>query len=276
MALKQFRPRTPGTRTRIDLVLDDITTSKPERSLLLPLKGNAGRDSSGRVSVRHKGGGNKIKYRIVDFKRDKDDMPAKILSIEYDPNRNARICLIEYEDKERRYIIAPLGIKVGDTIMSGQDSDIKAGNNMPLKNIPVGTTIYNVELTRGKGGQIARSAGGSAVLNAKEGRFATVRLPSGEERLIDINCRACIGQVGNLDAKNISYGKAGRRRHLGIRPSVRGIAMNPCDHPHGGGEGRSPIGHPGPLTPWGKPTLGYKTRHKRKLSDRFILTRRKK
>jgi len=267
---------TPGTRTRIDLIHDDITTYEPQKSLLVPLKKHSGRDSSGRVSVRHKGGGNKKKYRLIDFKRDKDNMQATVLSIEYDPNRNARISLIEYTDKERRYMIAPVGLKVGDRLMCGEDADIKPGNNLPLKNIPVGTTIFNVEMVRGRGGQIARAAGGSAVLTAKEGRFATVKLPSGEERLIDINCRASIGQVGNLDAKNVSYGKAGRIRHLGIRPSVRGIAMNPCDHPHGGGEGRSPVGHPGPLTPWGKKTLGYKTRHKRKLSNRFIISRRKK
>lgn len=276
MALKQFNPRTPGTRQRIDVVLDDITASKPEKSLLAPLHGKGGRDSKGRVSVRHQGGGNKIKYRIIDFKRDKDDTAGKVMTIEYDPNRNARISLIQYDDGEKRYVLSPVGLKVGDKIISGEEVDILPGNSMPLKNIPVGTTIHNVEMTKGKGAQIARSAGASVVLNAKEGSYATIKLPSGEERLVNINCRATIGQVGNLDAKNISFGKAGRKRHLGIRPSVRGIAMNPCDHPHGGGEGRSPVGMPGPVTPWGQPTLGFKTRKKRRLSERFILTRRKK
>lgn len=275
MALKQFNPRTPGTRQRIDIVFDDITASKPERSLLAKLKKTGGRDSQGRVSSRHRGGGSRQKYRIIDFKRNKDNINAKVATVEYDPVRNARIALLNYEDGEKRYIIAPLGIKVGEVIVSGEEVDIKDGNSMPLKSIPVGTTIHNVELKRGRGGQLARAAGGMAVLTAKEGRFATIKLPSGEERLVDIECRATIGQVGNLDQKNISLGKAGRSRHRGIRPSVRGIAMNPCDHPHGGGEGRAPIGRPGPVTPWGQPTLGYKTRKKRRLSDRFILVRRK-
>ncbi len=275
MALKTFRPFTPGTRTRIDVLFEDKTTNKPEKSLLVTLKKHGGRDSSGRVSVRHKGGGNKIKYRIIDFKRDKLDMPGTVASIEYDPCRNARISLVKYSDGDKRYILTPLGLKAGDTVISSEDADIKPGNSLMLKNIPVGTTVHNVEMTPGKGGQLARSAGSSIVLIAKEGSMATIKLPSGEERLIPITCRATIGQVGNLDAKNISYGKAGRKRHLGIRPSVRGIAMNPCDHPHGGGEGRAPVGRPGPVTPWGKPTLGFKTRKPRKASDRLILTRRK-
>lgn len=275
MALKTFNPRSPGTRERIDIVFDEITSSIPEKSLLVTLKKNGGRDFRGRISMRHRGGGHKQKYRIIDFKRTKDDMVAVVESIQYDPNRNARIALIKYEDGVLNYIISPLGLKVGDKISSGNDVDIKIGNAMPLKVIPVGSVIHNVELKRGKGAQLARSAGGFAVLTAKEGSFVTVRLPSGEERLIDSECRATMGQIGNLDAKNVSLGKAGRTRHRGIRPSVRGIAMNPCDHPHGGGEGRSPIGMPGPVTPWGQPTLGYKTRKSRKLSSRFILTRRK-
>jgi len=275
MTLKQFNPRTPGTRERIDVLFDDITKKTPEKSLLAPLPGKGGRDTNGRVSVRHQGGGSKRKYRLVDFKRDKDGIVANVEAIEYDPNRNARIALLKYNDNELRYIICPLGLKVGDKIVSGEDADIKIGNSLPLKNIPVGTTVHNVELVRGRGGQMARSAGGFVVLVAKEGGYATLKLPSGEERLVDVHCKATIGQVGNLDAKNISLGKAGRSRHRGIRPSVRGIAMNPCDHPHGGGEGRSPIGRPGPVTPWGQPTLGYKTRKPRKPSDRFILTRRK-
>ena len=276
MALKTFNPRSPGTRERIDIVFDEITSSKPEKSLLTVLKKNGGRDFRGRVSMRHRGGGCKQKYRIIDFKRTKDNIPAVVESIQYDPSRNARIALIKYEDGVLNYILSPLGITVGEKVMSGDDVDIKIGNATVLKNIPVGSVLHNVELKRGRGGQLARSAGGFAVLTAKEGRFVTIKLPSGEERLIDSECRATIGQIGNLDAKNVSLGKAGRTRHRGIRPSVRGIAMNPCDHPHGGGEGRSPIGRPGPVTPWGQPTLGYKTRKPRKLSSRFILTRRKK
>ncbi len=275
MTLKQFRPFTPGTRQRIDVLFDDITKKKPEKSLLAPLPKKGGRDSSGRITSRHRGGGSKRKYRIIDFKRDKDNIPAVVEAIEYDPNRNARIALLKYQDSELRYIICPLGLRVGDQILSGSDADIKIGNSLPLKSIPVGTTIHNVELRHGRGGQMARSAGGFVVLVAKDRGFATLKLPSGEERLVDDRCRATIGQVGNLDAKNISLGKAGRNRHRGIKPSVRGIAMNPCDHPHGGGEGRSPIGRPGPVTPWGQPTLGYKTRKPRKQSDRFILVRRK-
>ncbi len=276
MALKVFNPRTPGTRTRVDVIQDDITTYTAEKSLLVPLKKTGGRDFRGRISSRHRGGGNKKHYRIIDFKRNKMDVPAQVMSIEYDPNRNARISLLKYTDGTLTYIICPLGMKVGDTVMNSTEADIKPGNCLPMKNIPVGTTIHNVEMMAGKGAQLARSAGASVVLIAKEGSFATIKLPSSEERLLDINCKATIGQVGNLDAKNISYGKAGRKRHLGIRPQSRGIAMNPCDHPHGGGEGRSPVGMPSPMSPWGKKTLGVKTRGKRKISDRFILTRRKK
>lgn len=275
MTLKQFRPFSPGTRQRIDVLFDDITKKTPEKSLLAPLPKKGGRDSSGRITSRHRGGGSKKKYRIIDFKRTKDSMPAVVESIEYDPNRNARIALLKYQDSELSYIIAPLGLQVGDQLQSGPDADIKIGNALPLKSIPVGTTVHNVELKHGRGGQMARSAGGFVVLVAKDRGFATLKLPSGEERLVDDRCRATIGQVGNLDAKNISLGKAGRNRHRGIRPSVRGIAMNPCDHPHGGGEGRSPIGRPGPVSPWGQPTLGYKTRKPRKQSERFILVRRK-
>ncbi len=275
MTLKQFRPVTPGTRQRIDVLFDDITKKTPEKSLLAPLPKTGGRDSSGRISVRHRGGGCKRKYRIIDFKRNKDGIPAVVEAIEYDPNRNARIALVRYKDSELRYIICPLGLKVGDEIMSGDDVDVKIGNALPLKNIPIGTTIHNIELKLGKGGQLARAAGGMAVLAAKDRGYVTIKLPSGEERLVDERCRATIGQVGNLDAKNISLGKAGRTRHRGIRPSVRGVAMNPCDHPHGGGEGRSPVGRPGPVSPWGQPTLGYKTRKPRRQSDKFILVRRK-
>lgn len=274
MALILRNPRTAGLRGRIDISCEDITASKPERSLTAPLKKKSGRGAMGRISVRHRGGGNKIKYRIVDFKRNKLNVPAKVVTIEYDPNRNARISLVKYDDGEKRYIIMPLGLKVGDEIVSGDEADIKIGNCLPLKLIPIGSMIHNVELTLGRGGQLARSAGSFAILTAKEGSFATIKLPSGEERLVNAECRATLGQVSNVDAKNINYGKAGRKRHLGIRPTVRGVAMNPCDHPHGGGEGRSPIGRPGPVSPWGKPTLGYKTRHKRKYSNRFILVRR--
>ncbi len=275
MALKIFRPRTPGTRTRIDVVLSDITTDKPEKSLLAVLNKTGGRDNKGRISSRFRGGGNKIKYRIIDFKRNKLNVLGEVMTIEYDPNRNARISLLKYEDGEKCYILCPIGMNVGDKVMSGEEADIKPGNCLPLKSMPVGTTIHNVELVRGKGGQMGRSAGAAMVLIAKTGKHATVRLPSGEERLVSIECKATVGQVGNVDAKNRSYGKAGKVRHLGRRPHNRGIAMNPCDHPHGGGEGRSPIGRPGPVTPWGKPTLGYKTRHKRLRSSKFILTRRK-
>jgi len=274
MPVKERRSLTNGQRFRVDLDYSDVTASKPEKSLLVKVKKTSGRDWRGRISSRHKGGGNKKLYRIIDFKRNKDNVPGKIVSIEYDPFRNSFIALVNYLDGEKRYILAPLGIKVGDTVQSGAEADVKPGNALPIKNIPVGTMIHNIEMAAGKGGALARSAGSFASLVAKEGRYATVKLPSGEQRLIHIDCRATVGQLGNLDAKNVVLGRAGRMRHLGRRPAVRGVAMNPCDHPHGGGEGRSPIGMPSPLTPWGKPTLGYRTRKKRKISDRFIIMRR--
>ena len=253
---------------------EEITTSTPEKSLLQPLKSNGGRNNQGRMTTRHQGGGHKRMYRVIDFKRDKDDIPAKVASIEYDPNRSANIALLNYADGEKRYIIAPNKLKVGDTIVSGPDADIKIGNTLPLKNIPVGTVIHNVELKPGKGAQLVRSAGNGAQLMAKEGDYAQVRLPSGEVRKIRIECRATIGEVGNLDHENIKIGKAGKKRHMGIRPTVRGSVMNPNDHPHGGGEGRAPIGRKGPVTPWGKPALGLKTRKKNKASDKYIVKRR--
>ena len=253
---------------------DEITTDKPEKSLVERLQKHAGRNNQGRLTVRHQGGGHKRLYRIIDFKRNKDGIPAKVATVEYDPNRSARIALLNYADGEKRYIIAPLKLKVGDVIFSGPESDITIGNCLPLKNIPVGTTIHCVELKTGKGAQMVRSAGSSAQLMAKEGNYATLRLPSGEMRLVRIECRATIGQVGNLDHQNVRIGKAGRTRHMGIRPTVRGSVMNPNDHPHGGGEGRAPIGRSGPVTPWGKPTLGYKTRKKNKPSDKYIVRSR--
>jgi len=274
MPVKVRRSLTNGQRFRVDLDYGDVTASKPEKSLLVKVQKTSGRDWRGRISSRHKGGGNKKLYRIIDFKRNKDNVPGKIVSIEYDPFRNSFIALVNYLDGEKRYILAPLGIKVGDIVQSGADADVKVGNALPIKNIPVGTMIHNIEMAAGKGGALARSAGSFASLVAKEGRYATVKLPSGEQRLIHIDCRATVGQLGNLDAKNVVLGRAGRLRHLGRRPGVRGVAMNPCDHPHGGGEGRSPIGMPSPVTPWGKPTLGYRTRKKRKISDRFIIMRR--
>jgi large subunit ribosomal protein L2 len=275
MALKQKNPTSPGTRFQIVDDYADITKDYPEKSLLAKHKQKSGRDWRGFVSMRHRGGGNKKHYRLVDFRRNKDDMAAKVLGIEYDPNRNCRIALLEYEDKELMYILAPLGLTVGDRVMSGVEVDIKPGNALPLKSVPIGTTVHNVEMEPGRGGKLARSAGTSLVLLAKEGDNAIVKLPSGEQRMVNLACRATIGQVGNVDAKNKVLGKAGRKRHLGRRPEVRGVVMNPCDHPHGGGEGKSGIGHVSPLTPWGKPTLGKKTRHPRRRSDRFILTRRK-
>ena len=248
--------------------------AKPEASLVEVLKKNAGRNSYGRITVRHRGGGEKRKYRIIDFKRDKMDMEATVLRLEYDPNRSANIALVQYEDGEKRYILAPVGLKVGDTVVSGPNADIKPGNALPLANIPVGTVIHNVELYPGKGAQLARAAGNMAQLMAKEGKYGMIRLPSGELRNVQLNCMATIGQVGNIDHENVNIGKAGRTRHMGIRPTVRGSVMNPCDHPHGGGEGRAPIGRPGPVTPWGKPALGYKTRDKHKASDKFIVKRR--
>ncbi len=246
----------------------------PEKSLLDVIKVNSGRNNTGRITVRHRGGQNRRKYRIIDFKRDKVDMPAKVLTLEYDPNRTAHIALVQYEDGEKRYIVAPNGLKVGDTVMSGEKADIKPGNALPLRSIPVGTFIHNVELYPGKGAQLARSAGIMAQLMAKEGALALIRLPSGELRNVPVGCMATIGQVGNIDHGNVSIGKAGRTRHMGIRPTVRGSVMNPCDHPHGGGEGKSPIGRPGPVTPWGKPALGYKTRDKHHRSDKYIVKRR--
>lgn len=275
MGIKSFKPVTPSLRNTTTLTNDEITKNTPEKSLLTTLKKNAGRNNTGKITVRHHGGGNRRKYRVIDFKRNKVDMEATVIGIEYDPNRTANIALIEYEDGERAYIIAPLGLTDGDKVISAAKADIKPGNCMPIDAIPVGTMIYNIELNKGKGAQLVRSAGMSAQLMAKEGKYAHVRMPSGEMRLISVECRACIGQVGNLEAENVKLGKAGRTRHMGVRPSVRGSVMNPVDHPHGGGEGRAPVGHAGPLTPWGKPALGYKTRKKNKTTDKFIVKRRK-
>jgi len=275
MPVKKYKPVTPGTRGMTGYTFDEVTKSKPERSLLLPLRKSGGRNAQGRITVRHRGGGHRRFIRVVDFKRDKLNIPAKVASIEYDPNRTARLALLHYADGEKRYIIAPVDIKVGDTVLSGPNSEIRSGNALPLSNIPVGTLIHNVEITEGRGAQIVRSAGGAAQLLAKEGDFAQVRMPSGEVRLVRQTCYATIGQVGNLDHGNIKLGKAGRKRHLGIRPTVRGSAMSPRDHPHGGGEGRQPIGLPGPKSPWGKPTLGHKTRRNKK-TDQLIVRRRSK
>ena len=274
MGIKKYKPTSPGRRNMSVNTFDEVTKKEPEKTLLAPLKSKAGRNSYGRITVRHQGGGAKRKYRIIDFKRNKDGVPGKVAGIEYDPNRTSNIALIHYADGEKRYILAPLKLKVGDTIMSGPDADITIGNCLPLANIPVGTLVHNVELKAGKGGQMVRSAGASAQLMAKEGDYATLRLPSGEMRMVRLECRATIGTVGNLDHQNVRIGKAGRKRHMGIRPTVRGSVMNPNDHPHGGGEGRAPIGRPGPVTPWGKPALGYKTRKKNKPSDKYIVRRR--
>ena len=274
MAIKKFNPTSPARRFMTVSTFEEITKAEPEKSLLEPLKKNSGRNSYGRITVRHRGGGNKRKYRVIDFKRNKDGMNANVIAIEYDPNRSANIALIEYEDGVKSYIIAPYTLKVGDVVRSGADADIKPGNALMIADIPVGTLIHNIELAPNKGGQLVRSAGNCAQLMAKEGKFAQVRLPSGEVRMIRIDCRATIGQVSNLDHENISIGKAGRKRHMGWRPTVRGVVMNPCDHPHGGGEGKSPVGMPSPVTPWGKPTLGYKTRNKKKQSNKFIVKRR--
>ena len=276
MAIKKYKPITPSLRHMTVLKSDEITKHEPEKSLLATLKKNAGRNSQGSITVRHRGGGAKRKYRIIDFKRDKDQIPAKVAGIEYDPNRSANIALLHYVDGEKRYILAPNGLKVGDVIFSGEGSDIKVGNCLKLKDMPVGTLVHNIELKEGKGGQMVRSAGTSAQLMAKEGKNALLRLPSGETRYVNINCKATIGQVGNLDHENVTIGKAGRKRHMGIGPTVRGSVMNPNDHPHGGGEGRSPIGRPSPVTPWGKPALGYKTRKKKKASNKMIVSKRKK
>ncbi len=275
MAIKKFKPTSPARRFMTVSAFDEITKTTPERSLLEPLKKNAGRNSYGRITVRHRGGGNKQKYRVIDFKRNKFDIPATVIGIEYDPNRSANIALLQYEDGEKRYIIAPYGLTDGDTVISSATADIKPGNALPISSIPVGTLIHNIELSPGKGGQLVRSAGNSAQLMAKEGDYAQVRLPSGEVRMVRLNCIATIGQVGNIDHENISIGKAGRKRHMGIRPTVRGVVMNPNDHPHGGGEGKSPIGMPSPVTPWGKPALGLKTRKKNKQSNKFIVKGRK-
>ena len=276
MAIKKFKPTSPALRQMTVLVSDEITCNEPEKSLLVSLKKNSGRNVHGKITVRHRGGGNRRKYRIIDFKRNKDGIPAKVATVEYDPNRTANIALLNYADGEKRYILAPVGIKVGDTLMSGPEADIKPGNALALKNMPVGTVIHNIELKPGKGAQLVRSAGVSAQLMAKEGTKALLRLPSGEMRYVSIECKATIGQVGNVEHGNVVIGKAGRVRHMGIRPTVRGSVMNPCDHPHGGGEGRAPIGRSGPVTPWGKPALGYKTRKKNKASNKLIVSRRTK
>ncbi|NLZ53600.1 MAG: 50S ribosomal protein L2 [Thermoanaerobacteraceae bacterium] len=275
MAIKKFKPTTPGRRFMSVASFEEITKKEPERSLVEILKNKAGRNMQGRTTIRHRGGGHKRKYRIIDFKRDKDGIPAKVTAIEYDPNRTAYIALLSYADGEKRYILAPDGLKVGDIVQSGKNADIKPGNALDLAHIPVGSTVHNIELSPGKGGQMVRSAGASAQLMAREGGMATLRLPSGEMRMVSENCRATIGQVGNIEHENISIGKAGRSRWLNKRPHVRGVVMNPVDHPHGGGEGKSPIGRKSPVTPWGKPTLGYKTRKKNKASDKYIVKRRK-
>lgn len=272
--IKSFKPTSPGRRFATVPAFDEITKGEPEKSLLRPLKKSGGRNSKGRMTVRHRGGGHKRQYRVIDFKRSKIDVPAKVVSIEYDPNRSARIALLSYADGEKRYILAPLDLQVGDVVISSATADIKPGNAMPLRTIPLGTTVHNIELQPGKGGQLVRGAGGGAQLMAKEGTYAHVRLPSGEVRLVLLTCRATIGQVGNIEHENISLGKAGRSRHLGIRPSVRGVVMNARDHPHGGGEGKSPIGRKSPVTPWGKPALGRKTR-RRKATNKYIVKKRK-
>lgn len=274
MAIKSYKPTTPSRRQMTVTDYSELSKVAPEKSLLEPLKKHSGRNSNGRITVRHRGGGNRRKYRVIDFKRDKTEMPAKVLTLEYDPNRSAHIALVQYEDGEKRYIIAPNGLKVGDTVVAGPGADIKPGNSLPMASIPTGTFIHNIELYPGKGAQLARSAGVMAQLMAKENGYALVRLPSGELRNIPEICVATIGQVGNIDYENVNYGKAGRRRHMGWRPTVRGSVMNPCDHPHGGGEGKSPVGRPGPVTPWGKPALGYKTRATHNRSDKFIVRRR--
>ena len=276
MGIKSFKPVTPSLRNTTTLTNDEITKNTPEKSLLTTLKKNAGRNNTGKITVRHHGGGNRRKYRVIDFKRNKVDMEATVIGIEYDPNRTANIALIEYEDGERAYILAPVGLTDGDKVISAAKADIKPGNCMPIDAIPVGTMIYNIELNKGKGAQLVRSAGMTAQLMAKEGKYAHVRMPSGEMRLINVECRACIGQVGNLEAENVKLGKAGRTRHMGVRPTVRGSVMNPVDHPHGGGEGRAPVGHTGPRTPWGKAAHGYKTRKTNNRTDKYIVKRRNK
>ncbi len=277
MPIKKYKPTSPPRRFMTVTTFEEITETTPERSLVTDLRGKAGRNAHGRITVRHRGGRARRKYRIIDFKRNKDNVPAKVASIQYDPNRSANIALLFYADGEKRYILAPLGLKVGDVIYSGETGlDIKVGNAMPISSIPVGTMIHNIELKAGRGGQLCRSAGVSAQLMAKEDDYSQIRLPSGEVRMVPVKCRATIGQVGNIDHGNVSIGKAGRKRHMGFRPTVRGVVMNPVDHPHGGGEGKSPVGMPSPMTPWGKPTLGYKTRKKKNQSDKFIVKRRGK
>ncbi|NLD46896.1 MAG: 50S ribosomal protein L2 [Clostridiaceae bacterium] len=276
MPVKKYNPTSPARRFMTVSTFEEITKKEPEKSLLEPIKKTGGRNSYGRITVRHHGGGARQKYRVIDFKRDKDGIKAKVAAIEYDPNRTANIALLYYLDGEKRYIIAPEGLKVGDIVESGENADIKPGNALPLSSIPIGTMIHNIELKPGKGAQIVRAAGNEAQLMAKEGNYAQIRLPSGEVRMFRLNCKASIGQVGNIENENISIGKAGRKRWMGVRPTVRGVVMNPVDHPHGGGEGKSPIGRPSPVTPWGKPTLGYKTRKKKKASDQFIVKRRNK
>ena len=273
MPIKVFKPTSSGRRWQTVSTFEELTKKAPEKSLLAPLKKNAGRNNQGSITVRHRGGGTRPKYRIIDFRRDKVNIPAKVAAIEYDPNRSARIALLHYKDGEKRYILAPLGVQVGDVLVSGPDSEVKPGNTLPIANIPLGTLIHNVELQKGKGGQLVRGAGAAAQLMAKEGKYAQVRLPSGEVRYISMECNATIGQVGNVEWGTLKIGKAGRKRHMGWRPSVRGVAMTPRDHPHGGGEGKSGIGMPGPKTPWGKPALGKRTRN-RKYTDRFIVKRR--
>ena len=275
MGIRKYNPTTPGLRGMTVSTFEEITTSTPEKSLTVTLKKHAGRNNRGKITVRHQGGGTRPKYRIIDFKRRKDGIPATVKTIEYDPNRTANIALICYADGEKAYILAPQGLTDGMTVMSGATAEVRVGNCLPLENIPVGTQVHNVELYPGKGGQLVRSAGMAAQLMAKEGKYAHVRLPSGEMRLIMAVCKATIGTVGNIDHENVKIGKAGRTRHMGIRPTVRGTVMNPVDHPHGGGEGKAPVGHAGPMTPWGKPALGYKTRKKNKKSDKFIVKRRK-
>ena len=274
MANKTYKPTTPARRNMTVPGFEEITKKTPEKSLITVLKKHAGRNNTGKITVRHHGGGNRIKYRIIDFKKNIQDVPAKVLGIEYDPNRTAYIALLQYETGEKTYSIAPVGLTAGDTVINSANADIKVGNVLPIANIPVGTFIHNIELYPGKGGQLVRSAGTTAQLMAKENGVAQVRLPSGEVRIVRLDCKATIGQVGNLEHENIKIGKAGKKRHMGIRPTVRGSVMNPCDHPHGGGEGRAPIGRPTPVTPWGKPTLGYKTRKKKARTDKFIVKRR--
>ena len=276
MAMKHFKPYTPSRRNMTVSDFAEVTKKTPEKSLLAKKRKNAGRNSYGRITVRHQGGGNRQKYRIIDFKRLKDNMEATVIGIEYDPNRSANIALIQYEDGEKAYILAPQGLTDGDKVISGETADIKVGNCMPIDSIPVGTLIHNIELNPGQGGKLVRTAGQSAQLMAKEGKYATLRLPSGEMRKVLAKCRATIGVIGNADHENVKIGKAGRKRHMGWRPEVRGSVMNPVDHPHGGGEGKAPVGHAGPMTPWGKPALGYKTRNKKKQSNKFIVKRRNK